>query len=143
MSDLKSSRKGSNKYTNNPSATDTEIIIEGENKTFNDNIIKTKLKVLSQKTPKTLLRGVRPLGSCYVPGQAVRVSVGWKLQDLDAAEKAGNAMSQKNPRNNYNSRKFQSSGTSGSSGNSGNYRKNRVNFSPVPGYSDTKRIESF
>ena len=120
--------------------TDTKIVVDGETKSRNSSTVKTKLKVLSSRTPQTRLRGVTTLGSCYDPGEAVRVSVGWKLEDLDTAEKAFNAMSQRNPMNNYESRKIKSSGSSGTAGIKGG---GNINFSPVPGYSDTRRIKDF
>lgn len=111
----------------------TEVRVEGEKKSLNSQMVKTKLKKLSSKTPKTLLRGVRALGSCYTPGQAVRVSVGWRLKDLESAEKMSNTMNKRNPMNFFNKK----NNSSGSNNNS------NIDFSPVDGYSDTSRFEDF
>ena len=111
----------------------TEVRVEGEKKSLNSELVKTKLKTLSSKTPKTLLRGVRMLGSCYTTGEAVRVSVGWRLQDLESAEKMSNAMKRSNPMNFFNKKNNSSSGNSNSN----------IDFSPVEGYSDTSRFDNF
>ena len=111
----------------------TEVRVEGETKSLNSQMVKTKLKKLSSKTPKTLLRGVRTLGSCYTPGQAVRVSVGWRLQDLESAERMSNTMNRKNPMNFFNKKK----------NSSGNNSNSNIDFSPVDGYSDTSRFDNF
>ncbi len=109
----------------------TKIRVEGETKSLNSETVKTKLKVLSSNTPKTLMRGVRVLGSCYNPGKAVRVSVGWKLQDLNSANKLSNTMKRKNNTNFFNKNK-----------KSSNINSN-IEFSPVNGYSDKSRFDDF
>tara|TARA_Y100001968_G_scaffold149564_1_gene136786 strand:+ start:2874 stop:3500 length:627 start_codon:yes stop_codon:yes gene_type:complete len=112
----------------------TKVRVEGDTKSVNSEMVRTKLKKLSSKTPKTLMRGVRVLGSCYTPGQAVRVSVGWKLQDLESAEKMRNTMNRNNPNNFYGNKKRKQQGSNGNS---------NVDFNPVGGYSDTDRLRDF
>ena len=113
--------------------TKTQIRVEGETKSLNSEMVKTKLKVLSSNTPKTLMRGVRVLGSCYNPGKAVRVSVGWKLQDLNSAEKLSNTMNWRNPTNFFN-KKNESSNSN---------KNSNINFSTVEGYSDKNKLDNF
>ena len=90
-----------------------EIRVEGKTKSLNSRIVTRKLTKLRSQTPSTLIRGARVLGSCYTPGEALRVSVGWKLEDLDSAEKLGNTMNRKNPNNVYDSKNGKSRGASG------------------------------
>ena len=115
-----------------------KVTVDGQTKSINSDIVRDKLKVLGSKTPETLMRGVRPLGSCYTPGQAVRVSVGWRLEDLDSAEKLSNTMSTINPSNLYNKK---SSNYNKESSNSD--KNSNTNFNPVKGYSDTTRLDDF
>ena len=77
------------------------------------------------------MRGVRVLGSCYNPGKAVRVSVGWKLQDLNSANKLSNTMKRRNNTNFFNKKK-----------KSSNINSN-IEFNPVDGYSDKSRFDDF
>ena len=80
--------------------TKTKIRVEGETKSLNSEMVKTKLKFLSSNTPRTLMRGVKVLGSCYNPDKAVMVSVGWKLQELNSADKLSNTINNRwNPTN--------------------------------------------
>ena len=114
--------------------TKTQIRVEGETKSLNSEMVKTKLKVLSSNTPKTLMRGVRVLGSCYNPGKAVRVSVGWKLQDLNSAEKFSNTMKNRwNPTNIFKKKNKPSNSN----------KNSNINFSTVEGYSDTNKLDNF
>ena len=111
----------------------TKVSVEGKTKSVNSEMVRDKIKQLRSRTPKTLMRGVRVLGSCYTPGQAVRVSVGWKLQDEQSAEKLGNTMSRRNPLNFFNNNNNSSSGNNNSN----------VEFNRVEGYSDTRRFDNF
>ena len=113
--------------------TKTKIRVDGEKKSLNRDSEKTKIKYLKSRIPKTLMRGVRVLGSCYTPGQAVRVSVGWRLQDGQSAEKLGNTMRSRNPWNFFNNKDNSSGGDNNST----------VDFNPVGGYSDTSRFDNF
>ena len=115
----------------------TKVRVEGKTKNINSEMVRDKLKTLRSSTPKTLMRGVRVLGSCYTPGQAVRVSVGWRLQDSQSAEKLGNTMKRNNPWNIFNNNTNSSGGDNNSNDNS------RVDFNPVGGYSDTSRFDNF
>ena len=115
----------------------TKVRVEGKTKNINSEMVRDKLKTLKSSTPKTLMRGVRVLGSCYTPGQAVRVSVGWRLQDSQSAEKLGNTMRSRNPWNFFNN-KDNSSGSDNNTNNNSN-----VDFNPVGGYSDTSRFDNF
>ena len=120
--------------TNIEKKTKTQIRVEGEAKSLNSDMVKTKLKVLSSNTPKTLMRGVRVLGSCYNPGKAVRVSVGWKLQDLNSADKLRNSMKNSwNPTNFFNKKNESFN----------NNKNSKIDFSPVGGYSDKSRLDNF
>jgi len=111
----------------------TKVRVEGKTKNINTELVRDKLKNLGSSTPKTMMRGVRVLGSCYTPGQAVRVSVGWRLQDDQAAEKLGNQMRSRNPWNLFNNKNNSSDGNNNST----------VDFNPVGGYSDTSRFDNF
>ena len=111
----------------------TKVRVEGKTKNINSEMVRDKLKTLRSSTPKTLMRGVRVLGSCYTPGQAVRVSVGWRLQDGQSAEKLGNTMRSRNPWNFFNNKDNSSGGDNNST----------VDFNPVGGYSDTSRFDNF
>ena len=111
----------------------TQVRVEGKTKNINSEMVRDKLKTLRSSTPKTLMRGVRVLGSCYTPGQAVRVSVGWRLQDGQSAEKLGNTMRSRNPWNFFNNKDNSSGGDNNST----------VDFNPVGGYSDTSRFDNF
>lgn len=115
----------------------TNVRVEGKTKNINSEMVRDKLKTLRSSTPKTLMRGVRVLGSCYTPGQAVRVSVGWRLQDGQSAEKLGNTMRSRNPWNFFNNKDNSSGGDNNSNNNS------TVDFNPVGGYSDTSRFDNF
>ena len=115
----------------------TKVRVEGKTKNINSEMVRDKLKTLRSSTPKTLMRGVRVLGSCYTPGQAVRVSVGWRLQDGQSAEKLGNTMRSRNPWNFFNNKDNSSGGDDNSNNNS------TVDFNPVGGYSDTSRFDNF
>jgi len=111
----------------------TKVRVEGQSKSASSEIVRTKLKKLSSNTPKTLMRGVRVLGSCYNPGKAVRVSVGWKLEDLNSAEKLSNTMNRWNPTNFFNKKNQNFNGN----------KNSNIDFSPVEGYSDKNRLENF
>ena len=111
----------------------TKVRVEGQSKNVSSEIVRTKLKKLSSNTPKTLMRGVRVLGSCYSPGKAVRVSVGWKLQDLNSAEKLSNTMNRWNPTNFFNKKNQNFNGN----------KNSNIDLSPVEGYSDKNRLENF
>ena len=115
----------------------TKVRVEGKTKNINSEMVRDKLKTLRSSTPKTLMRGVRVLGSCYTPGKKVRVSVGWRLQDSQAAEKFGNTMRKSNPWNFFNNKNNSSSDNDNSNNNS------TVDFNPVGGYSDTRRFDNF
>ena len=117
--------------------TKTKIRIDGEKKSLNRDSEKTKVKYLKSKIPQTLMRGVRVLGSCYTPGKKVRVSVGWRLQDSQSAEKFGNTMRRSNPWNLFNNKNNSSDDNNNSNNNS------TVDFNPVGGYSDTRRFDNF
>ena len=110
-----------------------KVRVEGKTKSINSETVTDKLKTLKSRTPQTLMRGVRPLGSCYTPGQSVRVSVGWRLQDSQSAEKLGNTMRSRNPWNFFNNKDNSSGGDNNST----------VDFNPVGGYSDTSRFDNF
>ena len=114
-----------------------KVNIDGKNKSMNSEIVKERLRELTSRTPQTLLRGVRQLGSCYTPGSAVRVSVGWRLQDEQSADKLGNQMKRNNPWNFFNNKDNSSGGNNNSNNNS------TVDFNPVGGYSDTSRFDNF
>ena len=111
----------------------TKVRVEGQSKSASSEIVRTKLKKLSSNTPKTLMRGVRVLGSCYNPGKAVRVSVGWKLEDLNSAEKLSNTMNRWNPTNFFNKKNQNFNGN----------KNSNIDLSPVEGYSDKNRLENF
>ena len=115
----------------------TKVRVEGNTKNVNSEMVRDKLKTLKSSTPKTLMRGVRVLGSCYTPGQSVRVSVGWRLQDGQSAEKLGNTMRSRNSWNFFN-KKDNSSGSDNNTNSNSN-----VDFNPVGGYSDTSRFDNF
>ena len=114
-----------------------KVRVEGKTKSFNSETVTDKLKTLKSRTPQTLMRGIRPLGSCYTPGQSVRVSVGWRLQDGQSAEKLGNTMRSRNPWNFFNNKDNSSGGDNNTNNNS------NVDFNPVGGYSDTSRFDNF
>jgi len=114
-----------------------KVRVEGKTKSFNSETVTDKLKTLKSRTPQTLMRGIRPLGSCYTPGQSVRVSVGWRLQDGQSAEKLGNTMRSRNPWNFFNNKDNSSGGDNNSNNNT------TVDFNPVGGYSDTSRFDNF
>ena len=111
----------------------TQVRVEGRSKTASSEIVRTKLKKLSSNTPNTLMRGVRVLGSCYTPGRIVRVSVGWKLQDIESAKKMSNTMKSWNF-NNFFYKKNQ---------NPNKINNSNIDFSPVGGYSDKNRLKNF
>lgn len=111
----------------------TQVRVEGRSKTASSEIVRTKLKKLSSNTPNTLMRGVRVLGSCYTPGSIVRVSVGWKLQDIESAKKMSNTMKSGNF-NNFFYKKNQ---------NPNKINNSNIDFSPVGGYSDKNRLKNF
>ena len=115
----------------------TKVRVEGKTKNINSEMVRDKLKTLRSSTPKTLMRGVRVLGSCYTPGQAVRVSVGWRLQDGQSAETLGHTMRRRHTWNFFNNKDNSSGGDNNSNNNSS------VDFNPVGGYSDTSRFDNF
>ncbi len=64
--------------------TSSKINITGEGKTVDVEKVKTIVCSLSNSTSE-LLRGVVNLGSCYTPGQFVRVTVGIKPETINQA----------------------------------------------------------
>ena len=110
-----------------------KINVDGKTKSMNSEIVKESLRELKSRTPQTLLRGVRPLGSCYTPGSMVRVSVGLKNEDIQSAKQLGNTMKSNKPWNFFNKNNNSSGGNNNST----------VDFNPVGGYSDTSRFDNF
>ena len=114
-----------------------DIRFDGDKKSFKRDKEKSKVEYLRRRIPKTLMRGVRVLGSCYTPGKSVRVSVGWRLQDNQSAEKFGNTMKRNNPWNLFNNQNNNSSDNNNINNNS------NIDLNPVGGYSDTRRFDNF
>ena len=121
MNETVSKECESNTYTR------SDIAITSEGKSVDVKKVKTILCSLKNST-SALLKGAVKLGSCYTPGQFVRVTVGIKPETIRQAER----MSQ------------QINSSAGSSAQD-RYGSNRSNgpLNNMDGYSDDQRIYNF
>lgn len=107
--------------------TRSDIAITGEGKTVDVKKVKTVLCSLKNST-SALLKGVVKLGSCYTPGQFVRVTVGIKPETISQARRMSGQINQSsNQRPGNNPNKTRPSGQ----------------LNNVGGYSDDSRLFDF
>ena len=107
--------------------TDSDIKITAEGKSVDVRKVKTIVCSLRNSTV-ALLRGVVTLGSCYTPGEYVRVTVGIKPETIAQAQRMSGQINRP---------------VGGSAGSSYRQPSPSGGHSPVGGYVDDKRLLDF